>query len=336
MSAPESYLTNYDKVCEFLDGVKAGEVCEIGRSAGGRPLYSVSYGGFEPIERRANLSSALAADRPEAFYGPGRQKQVLLMHGAVHGGEMESIAGVMNLVSLMETGKDLDGVEWPKLRGNAERLRLVLVPVANPDGRARIDSDDPTTWTEDQHERYRHGLDAEGKWITWPACKVPHPRDPKRDSFLGACFNDAGVNPLHGASFEREAAPETHAIIDLAYRETADCVLDMHSCTSGPFFIIICDFIPKAMVARQSHFQGAWRAKMRARGLPVNPGTSLSQKGDFHLDHYITHKAGSLPLLFEGGAGPRYKGGNIHRQIIETYMLLFEAVCEIGVEEGFK
>ena len=35
MSAPESYLTGYDEVCESLKRVSAGEVREICRSPGG-------------------------------------------------------------------------------------------------------------------------------------------------------------------------------------------------------------------------------------------------------------------------------------------------------------
>jgi hypothetical protein len=34
---------------------------------------------------------------------------------------------------------------------------------------------------------------------------------------------------------------------------------------------------------------------------------------------------------------PRGAHGNgIHRQVIETYLLMFEAVAEIGIEQGFK
>jgi hypothetical protein len=112
VAAPASYLTNYGRVCHYLEGLKRGQVKEIARSPGGRPVHAVSYGEFEPVARTANLSSALAARKPEAFYGPRRAEQVLLVCSAVHGAEMESIAGVMNLISLMETGADLDGVEW--------------------------------------------------------------------------------------------------------------------------------------------------------------------------------------------------------------------------------
>ena len=51
------------------------------------------------------------------------------------GAVMESIAALQHLISLLESGRDLDGVEWPQLLESARQLRLVLVPVANPDGR---------------------------------------------------------------------------------------------------------------------------------------------------------------------------------------------------------
>lgn len=337
MGASESYLTNFDKVCDSLTNLKVGAVKEIAKSAGRRPVLSVSYGEFEPIDRKANLSSAYSAGAPEAFFGPERKKQVLVIAAANHAAEMESIAGVMNLISLMETGRDLDGVAWPKIVDCASQFRLVIVPVANPDGRVRIDSDDPQSWTEAEMERYRHGLDADGKPVPWkPGCFSPHPKDPASEAFLGGYFNDAGVNASHAAFLDQSIAPEAHALIDLAYAETADCFLDLHSCGAGPMFIVGYPYIPPQMAARQSHFDGAWRTKMRASGLPAPSWTTWSGRATMGLEEFVYHKAGALPLLFEGGSGSRYKGENIHRQIIETYLTLFETVCEIGVEEGFK
>ena len=337
MGAPESYLTNYEKVCNVLQTLKIGSVAEITRSAGGRPIHAVSYGEFESIDRRANLSSALSINAPEAFFGPGRDKPVLLIISAVHAAELESVAGVMNLIALMESGRDLDGMEWPQLSKYASQLRLVIVPVANPDGRARIPSDDPVSWTEQEMERYRHGLDADGNPIDWmPGCFVPHPQTPEPGAVLGGYFNDAGVNPSHAPFLDRSIAPEAHALIDLAYNETADCVLDLHSCGAGPFFIAGHRFISSEMAARQSYFDGAWRTRMRSRSLPAPSWSTRSKRQSMGMEEYIFHKTGALPLLFEGGSGDRYEGDNIHRQIIETYLLLFEVVCEIGVEEGFK
>jgi hypothetical protein len=49
---------------------------------------------------------------------------------------------------------------------------------------------------------------------------------------------------------------------------------------------------------------------------------------------WIYQRTGALALLFEGGSGDRYSGDSIHRQVLETYLLLLETVCEVGVEEG--
>jgi len=336
-ATPESYLTNYDAVRAQLEKLEIAQVREIARSAGGRPLHAVEYGQFEPIHRQANLSAALSAGDPGAFFGPGREKQVLLIGAAVHGAEMESIAAVMHLISLMETGHDRDGVEWPQLVDAASRLRLVIVPIANPDGRARIPDDDALLWSEAEVEQYRHGLGADGKPIGWmPGCFSPHPKDPNTETFLGGYFNDAGVNPSHGAFLDPGIAPEAHALVDLAHEETADAYLDLHSCSAGPFFIVGSDYIPSQLAARHSHFDGAWRTKMRVHQLPAPDWTTRSSRQVMGLGDYVYHKAGALPLLFEGGSGSRYSGENIHRQIVETYLLLVEAVCEIAVTEGLK
>lgn len=60
----------------------------------------------------------------------------------------------------------------------------------------------------------------------------------------------------------------------------------------------------------------------------------------FILTQLAYHGAASVPLLFEGGFGSPYTDGangkSVHRQVIETYLLMFEAVAEVGIEEGFK
>jgi hypothetical protein len=49
---------------------------------------------------------------------------------------------------------------------------------------------------------------------------------------------------------------------------------------------------------------------------------------------------GSSPLLFEGSSGSRYSDGangkNIHRQLLEACLLMFEAAAESGILEASK
>ncbi len=42
---------------------------------------------------------------------------------SVHGGEFEGIVGTVNLISVIETGKDLRGKEWPENNGYCSKTR---------------------------------------------------------------------------------------------------------------------------------------------------------------------------------------------------------------------
>jgi hypothetical protein len=337
MGTPECYRTSLSGVEKTLSELKRGTVKEIGRSPGGRPIWSVAYGEFEPIERTANLSAALAAKRPEAFFGKEpRKKQVMLITSAIHGGEMESIAAVLSLMSLMETGRDLKGQAWPELVDMAEKLRAVIVPCLNPDGRARIPSDDPTTWSNEEEEKYRHGLHADGSFITWPACKVPHPRDPKQDGFLGSYFNDAGVNPLHGVFLSPQVAPETHAALALALAETPDLVLDLHSCGVGPFFIVGDAALPRSYNSRQHYLDGFLRKSLRDRLGIHRTWTTVGFEGAMTFPSACCHMCGALPMIFEGPNGAQEGFRYSHAQIVDMYLTMFEALMTTGVVERFK
>jgi hypothetical protein len=337
MATPDFYPTTLSAVEDMLYGVKRGRASEIGRSAGGRPIWSVAYGEVEPITRTANLSAALAARKPDAFFGAEpRKRQVMLITSAIHGGEMESIAAVLNLISLMETGSDLKGRAWPELAAAAEQLRLVIVPCLNPDGRARIPAHDPTTWTPEEQEKYRHGLHADGSFITWPACKVPHPRDPKQDGFLGGYFNDAGVNPLHGVFLSPQIAPETHAALALALAETPDLVLDLHSCGVGPFFIVGDSALPESYSRRQHYLDGFLRKSLRDRlGIHRN-WTTLGGEGVLTFPSACYHLCGALPIIFEGPHGAQEGFRYSHAQIVDMYLVMFESLMMVGMHERFR
>jgi len=336
VAAPEFYGNSVEEVEGVLEGLKKAEVSEIGRSAGGRPMYAVAYGEKEPIERTANLSSALAARKPEAFFGEGRSKQVALIISAVHGAEMESIAGVLNLFSVLETGSDRTGKPWPKLAELAEQVRLVVVPVGNPDGRARIDSDDPTTWSHEEVEKFRHGLWIDGAFITWPACKAWHPFPVEEAGFLGGYFNDKGVNPSHAVFLPREIAPETHTILDVVREETPDFYLDLHSCGAGPFFIPGQPMLPELLRLRSYYIEGVCVRMLRERGLRPKARSRPSEAKVIDLYTAPYHLAGSMCMLFEGAHGGQKGNEYTYEEIVDTYLTMFEGVLSVGVREGFK
>ena len=322
------YRTSLEDVAEILSGLKKGRAFEFGRSAGGRPLRAVRFGD-EPPKRQANFSSALAANKPEAYFGENRTRCLVIV-ACEHGAEMEGTAACLNLIALVDSGRDLMGKERPELSGLLSKVRLVVVPVANPDGRARIPSGDPTGWSEDEMEKYRHGLWADGSRITWPACKAWHPMPPDRVGFLGGYFNDRGVNPAQAAFFGEELAPETRAVLRLVEAEAPDCVLDLHSCGSGPFFIVGGRFLPEELTARQCYLDGVYRRMMSERGFCPKPWTVRSKGGALSIYSAYYHVSGALPLVFEGANGSQETNRQTKEEIVESYMIAFEAVAWAG------
>jgi hypothetical protein len=299
-------------------------------------LYAVAYGEKEPVTRLANLSSALGAGQPEAFFG-SRTRPALLITNAVHGAEMENIAGALNLISALETGADLKGQEWPGLEEAAGQARVVIVPCVNVDGRARVPKDDPTQWSRAEVEHYRHGLKQDGTQLGETGCKTPHPRDPEGDGFLAGTFNDAGVNPQHSVFLPASIAPEKEAMLVLALEETPQMVLDCHSCGAGPFLIVGGAGLPERLHRRQAYFDGACRRLLRDRlGIHRPWGANWGEEVTLTLDSAYYHVCGALPLIFESGDGtvPQFRW--THAQIVDTYLTVVEAVLTIGVREGFQ
>jgi len=118
--------------------VRKGNVRVLTKSAGGRKIYLASYGEKQSRNGSANYNSAVAGTDPASYARKdGTQRPVVFLLGPVHGAEFEGIVGLVNLLRIAETGKDWRGREWKELAGNFTRCRVLIVPSANPDGRAR-------------------------------------------------------------------------------------------------------------------------------------------------------------------------------------------------------
>ena len=111
---PSYWISSYDDVTNFLTkNVHKGKVEVIGTSAGGRPIRAVFYGKPRQGKGTTTFSGSLGFGDVRAYRGPDHEKTVYMGMAAVHGGEFEGIVGMVNLISVIETGKDLRGREWP-------------------------------------------------------------------------------------------------------------------------------------------------------------------------------------------------------------------------------
>ena len=229
---PSFWVNTVDDVAEFLyRQVKKGQIEIIGYSAGGRPVRAVVYGKARQGKGTSTFSGSLGFRDVKAYRGLDHEMTVYWGMAAVHGFEIEGITGMVNLISVLETGKDLRGKAWPEITELTAKIdRIILIPIVNPDGRARV----PVRLNEYQgtdetvHEYLNTGGNPDGTIIGWPQIKEYIPLDFGKPVFPGGYPNDAGVNIQHDDFFGKKQ-PETQALFDLAARERPDLIINMHT-----------------------------------------------------------------------------------------------------------
>lgn len=325
--APDFWKSDWEEVNAYLDALNKGQVWEIGRSVGGRPIRAVAYGEKEPIKHTNTMSSAIHAGHLEDFFDPDqRTKPVMVIIATVHGAEVEGLVACVNFAHLMETGTDLRGRRWDELRELASNMRVVLVPIAQPDGRIRCkirhlvggapedvvyygqgapsDPEDPATW----------------KWfLRW------NPMPPEKVKFLGGYYNDAGVNIELEDFFSPNLAPEARALIDLVREETPECFLVLHAYGAGPAIIHPYHFISQRCQYHQAQIAAIVAERHRRENLRPGwyPVPGPAEVGYFNLQTALHHASGALPLLCELPHGLETNPFTFD-EILDCGLLLFE------------
>lgn len=340
---PDFWVSTVDGVASYLqDHVHLGEVVVIGKSAGGRPIRAVLYGRAREGKGTTTFSGAIGAGSMRAYFGPDFDKKVYMAMASIHGGEFEGIVGLVNLLSVLETGKDLRGKPWPEIVAAAGRIdRLIVIPIVNMDGRARVplrmEAFHGFDGTINQYMNTGGWLD--GKLIGWPECKVFIPLDFNRTQFPGGYPNDNGVNLMHD-DFLGARQPETQALFDLAARERPDLILNLHTGASSPYYYTRM-LRPVAEDALTPAFDGLYRSVHTAlakAGLQYSSDPaaesdpSHAPKGVFNLDTALDYHCGALSVVVEspshGYAGKDKQGGEIR----QTADLLLDAQLVVQQE----
>jgi len=196
--APDWWLSSPDEVEAYLRSLKGVDVFSLGESAGGRPILAAAWGEREdpPGRTSTSLASAIAGGDPEAFYGKGRrERQSFVFVGAAHGTEIEGTVAALNFLNVVVKGRDLRGRRWARLGREGRKLRLVIIPFFNIDGRARFAEARQFIGIAPEGRR----LISQGNWksgekLSWPKSKLTYPIPVDEVEPLGSYFNDNGVN----------------------------------------------------------------------------------------------------------------------------------------------
>ena len=333
MSLPAFWKSDLATLENLARTVKKAEVGEITRSAGGRPVWAFRYGERQEVVSRANYNSACGAGDFGSYLDKTGKKPVVMIVGGVHAGETEGIMSLHNWISLLETGRDLAGKPDPGAAEAAEGVRLVIVPIANPDGRARMVPDAVFGMTRAELEYWAQGTWKDGSLCKWPDCKKVHPIKDHVE-FLGSYFNDDGINLMHDQFF-KPMAPETQALMDLAMEEYADFILLLHGGSNSKNMLLNTCYAPVEHNEALRSLAELCHAKAEPEGLvfqipevPAGPPTGKGKGAppSFNLTSALHHATGAIAALFESNEhiidmeGIKFT----HEQIYRSHCILFE------------
>lgn len=173
----------------------------------------MTYGEKPNWHSTANFNSAVAGRDPASYaLKDGTQPPVLFLLGpGPTARNSEGIVGLVNLLNIAETGRDLRGREWTELSDNIDKCCVLIVPAGNPDGRSpcRLRF---LGWrgTADARTRRYGDWDRRAN-LTWPSVKRFHPMGGPGVATLGAYWNDDAINLMHDEWFS-PMAEETRAL----------------------------------------------------------------------------------------------------------------------------
>lgn len=345
---PSFWLTTVDEVTEYLNkNVRKGQVEIIGISAGGRPIHAVVYGKPRLGKGTSTFSGSLGFRNVRAYRGPDHEKTVYMGMSSVHGGEFEGIVGTVNLISIIETGKDLRGKEWPEITAIVTQLdRLILIPIVNPDGRNRIPLRMEAYRNTDHtvHEYLNTGGKPDGVITGWPQIKEFIPMDFTLPGFPGGYPNDAGVNIQHDDFFGNRQ-PETQALFDLAEREHPDLIMNMH--TGAVYMLMHRPFGEPALspifdtLFSYVHTGLALHGLQRTNDPKVEANPHRVPIGVYNLDGALNLHCGALSVVVEspshGFSGKTSKGEKAFmtpEMLLNAQLICHQEAMRFLVESG--
>lgn len=337
---PEFWRSRLEHIEESVRRLKIGQMTLLAETPGQRNVYLVTYGEADHLQGTANYNSA-AGGRDPASYArkDGTQKPVVFLLGPVHGQEVEGIVGLLNLIQIAETGRDLRDRPWEEMARNVARCRVLIVPSGSPDARARCPRD---SWVGEDypiHERIGMGTKPDGSNHTWPATKRIHPMRGPEVNTLGAYWNDSQVNLMRDEWFD-PMTPETRAFFRLARDEAPDYIVSLHSHAVAPS-IEPTAFVPRTIKETMQKIGDRVQSRYAAAGLPHHPGGPKPTEDGvtfpppaFNLTSALHHTCGAVSFVHETPCGlrtPPYPQVT-HDQLLDIQLLFYDELFRYAIE----
>ena len=335
---PDFWVGTIGGLAERWGDLQHGKVTTIATSPGGHPLHLVAFGEREPLRRKANFNSAVGGKDLTAYMDKAaRKKPVVYFVGPVHGHEVEGLTGLVNLIQVMETGRDLRGRDQTQLQQLGQRCRLLIVPAGNPDGIARFEPRACRGMTRHEFQFWGQGTWSDDTIAVWPASKRQHPRVGPEIGWLGCYFNNNGINPMHDEFFA-PMGPEAPAILKIAMEEGPDIAVSLHSHGSAPA-VLRPAYVPMEMQEQVRTLAHRHNELLAERKLP-HGGVfeAKAESGEvpptFNLTSALYHVSGAMAFTHEcpHGIVDEKMCDVTFEKILDIQLTLYEVMMRAALE----
>lgn len=335
MKEPAYWKSKLSDIDDIVNKIQKGKVSKFS-STGGRPIYCIEYGKINDYKRTANYSSACGAGDIRCYADKTGEdiRPCVMFIGAIHGAEFEGTVALLNMINIIETGKDLNGIESNEFDFVEDNYNLMIIPCANPDGRARVPFSSPVGMDLDNYRYYAQGTWKNGKLCGWPECKTVHPMVPDKSGYLGAYYTDNGVNIMHD-NFSNPMADETKYILDLVDRYVPDVTVLLHGGTNTKNQIIQPSNVPDIFKERAYRLSCMLEKACKEESLltQINEPNFKSEVQAYNLTTAIINSCGQLCVTYETNEGLNY--GNLrlgHYDIYRHHIILFKTALNFAKE----
>lgn len=315
----------------------------------GYPVYALFYGDFNDAPPQTNWSAGQGSTTYRNYYGRKQGGvQTFLFIAGVHGAEPETVAGAMNLIRMIETGRDFRGKVDDEMLDLVGKYRFIVVPCVNMDGRAiSPDHLHEIDWVT--FRKVSQGTWKDGSLVGWRGSKAWFPLPLDKVSYPGGYPNADGYNIMHDAAPGDIRTEECRSLLKLAARWRVDAVLNGHSYESEPSVLQPSgiDYPEKLARARDIRYQ--CNLALHKAGIkklaPKPPAEDRLPGPGFNMNNMFALASGALTLTLECSVSydkadrphARAKPERLYTfdEFIQTTYVTLKAFLAAGLEKPF-
>lgn len=332
---PEFWKVRPSEVIDLCKNVKKGEAKVVAKTPLGYPVYAVFYGDFSDPAPQTNWSAGNSSTSIKAYLGPGVGKQTVMFVAGAHGSEPENVAAAMNMIQMLETGKDFRGETDAEFLSLASKYRIIIMPCINMDGRLIS----PDHFRNQPYEIFRgcsQGWWKDGSLVGWRGSKEWFPLPLDKVKYPGGYPNSEGYNIQHDACPGDMKTEEAKAVCRVMARYRVDFMLNGHSCEAKPFIVYPSEVESEVNRRREAKLGDLINSALYEAGL-----TDVSRKfnkysNTINLTNLTNMCSGGIALTLECNHSCYNQNGRIALQSFEEMMAPAMIALKVAMRDGLE